>query len=89
MKSYVLAFSHIKVPEANVTLPWKCQGQPKVIIWTFMVVLMYPMLHTKFQGRQSISSGEVLIIYGRGGYIGEVTWTFWTTVRSPGDFIWH
>ena len=50
MKSYVLAFSHI----------WPCrqnnQGQPNVIILTFLVVLRYLMLHTKFQGHRSIGS---------------------------------
>ena len=33
---------------------WPChkigQGQPRVIIWTKLVVLKHPMLHTKFQG---------------------------------------
>ena len=52
IKSYVLAFSHI----------WPCrkkgQGQPKVIICIFLVVLRYLMLHTKFQGHRSISSRE-------------------------------
>ena len=35
---------------------WPCrkivQGQPRVIIWTNMVVLEHPMLHTKFQGHR-------------------------------------
>ena len=34
------------------------QGQPRVIIWTTLVVLPYTMLHTKFQGHRSIGSGE-------------------------------
>ena len=34
------------------------QGQPRVIIWTTMVVLPYTMLHTKFQGHWSTGSGE-------------------------------
>ena len=34
------------------------QGQPRVIIWTTLVVLPYMMLHTKFQGHWSIGSGE-------------------------------
>ena len=34
------------------------QGQPRVIIWTTLVVLPYTMLHTKFQGLGSIGSGE-------------------------------
>ena len=52
MKSYVLAFYHI--------WPYrkKGQGQPKVIICIFLVVLRYLMLHTKFQGHWSINSGE-------------------------------
>ena len=36
----------------------KGQGQPKVIIWTILVVLAYLMLHTKFQGHRPIGSGE-------------------------------
>ena len=35
-----------------------CQGQPRVIISTTLVVLAYMMLHTKFQGHRSIGSGE-------------------------------
>ena len=43
-----------------------------------MVVLGYPMLHTKFQGHWSTGSGEedflnVFTIYGHGGHIGPVT----------------
>ena len=40
--------------------PWRKMGhgQPKVIIWTTLVVLPYMMLHTKFQGHWSIGSGE-------------------------------
>ena len=34
------------------------QGQPRVIIWTTLVVLPYTMLHTKFQGHRSSGSGE-------------------------------
>ena len=34
------------------------QGQPRVIICIILVVLTYTMLHTKFQGHQSIGSGE-------------------------------
>ena len=52
MKSHVLAFSDI----------WPCgtkgQGQPRVIIWTILIVLEYPMLHTKFQGHRPIGSGR-------------------------------
>ena len=35
-----------------------CQGQPRVIIWTNLVVLEHPMLHTKFQGHRSLGSRE-------------------------------
>ena len=35
-----------------------CIDQPKVIICAIMVVLGYPMLHTKFQGHWSTGSGE-------------------------------
>ena len=40
--------------------PWRKmgQGQPRVIIWTTLVVLPYTMLHTKFQGHWSIDSGK-------------------------------
>ena len=34
------------------------QGQPRVIIWTALVVLAETMLPTKFQGHQAIGSGE-------------------------------
>ena len=34
------------------------QGQPRVIICIFLVGLALTMLHTKFQGHQSIGSGE-------------------------------
>ena len=34
------------------------QGQPRVIIWTTLVVLPYTMLHTKFQGHWSIGFVE-------------------------------
>ena len=41
---------------------WPCskigQGQARVIIWTNLVVLKHPMLHTKFQGHQPFGSGE-------------------------------
>ena len=40
--------------------PWHKigQGQPSVIILIILVVLSYTILHTKFQGHQSIGSGE-------------------------------
>ena len=34
------------------------QGQPRVMICIILVVLLYTMLHTKFQGHRSIGSGE-------------------------------
>ena len=53
---------------------WPCrkigQGQPRVISWTNYDGLEPPMLHTKFRGNRSASSGEedfwrVFTIYGR------------------------
>ena len=37
---------------------WRCRkiGQPRVIIWTNLVELEYPMLHTNFQGHQPFVS---------------------------------
>ena len=59
------------------------QGQPRVIIWTKLVVLEDSMLHTKIQGHRPFGSGEeifkVFTIYGHGGHLGHVTWTIWTT----------
>ena len=41
---------------------WPChkigQGQPRVIVWTNLVVLEHPMLHKKFQGHQPLGFGE-------------------------------
>ena len=41
---------------------WPCrkkgQGQPRVIIWINLVVLMHTVLHTKFQGHQPFCSGK-------------------------------
>ena len=41
---------------------WPChkigQGQLRVIIWTNLIVLEHPMLHTNFQGHQRFGSGE-------------------------------
>ena len=57
---------------------WPChkngQGQPSVIIWTNLVVLEYPMLYTKFQGRRPLSSW----FYGPGSHLGHVTRNIWT-----------
>ena len=40
--------------------PWHKigQSQPRVTMWTFLVVRLYTMLHTKFQGHQFIDSGK-------------------------------
>ena len=79
MESYALAFSK----------SWPCrkigQGQLKVIIWTIMIVLKYPMLHTKFQGHQSTGSGveefwRVLPYMGVVAIV--VMWPGWTYFRS-------
>ena len=35
-----------------------CQGQSRVIIWTNLVVLEHPMLHTMLQGHRPFVSGE-------------------------------
>ena len=78
-----LPFSHAKSIRGQI---WPCrkigQGQPRVIIWTNLVVLEYPMLHTNFQGHQLFGSREedflkVFTIHGHGGHIGHVTWTIW------------
>ena len=37
-------------------------GQPRVVIWTILVVLAYTMLHIKFQGHRSIGSGEQVFL---------------------------
>ena len=41
---------------------WPCrkigQGQPRVIIWSNLVVLEHPMMHTKFQCHQPLGSRE-------------------------------
>ena len=52
-----------------------------------MVVLGYPMLHTKFQGHWVTGSGEedflkVFTIYGHGGHIGHVTLRACTNFNS-------
>ena len=52
-KSIVLPFSPYKSMREQI---WPCRkighGQPRVIIWTNLVVLMHPMLHIKFQGHR-------------------------------------
>ena len=57
-KSCISPFSHKK----HKGPIWPCrklgQGQPRVIIWTNLVVLEYPMLHTNFQGHRLFGSRE-------------------------------
>ena len=42
----------------NLTFRKISQAQPRVIIWTNLVVLKHPMLHNKFQGHRPFGSGE-------------------------------
>ena len=57
--SIVLPFSHTKKKGDQI---WPCRkighGQPRVIIWTHLVVLEHPMLHANFQGHMPFVSGE-------------------------------
>ena len=75
---------------------WHCrkisQGQPRVIIWTKLVVLEHPMLHTKFKGHRPFGSREedflrFIPYMGMATILGHVTWTVWTNFRSP--FRWR
>ena len=55
----------------------KFKGQPRIIIWRNLVILEYPMLHTKFQDHWLFGSGEedflkVFTIYGYGGHLGHL-----------------
>ena len=63
------------------------QGQPRVIIWTNLVVLERPMLHANFQGHRHFGSKEedfrAFTIYGHGGHLGYVTRTIWTNSSMP------
>ena len=72
------------------------QGQPRVIIWTTLVVLPYKMLHTKFQGHWSIGSGEedflrFLPYMGMAAML--VMWPkpfeYLFFPKGPGDCIWN
>ena len=58
-KSIVLPFFPCKSIRDQI---WPCrkigQGQPRVIIWTNLVVLDHPMAHTKIQGHRPFGSGE-------------------------------
>ena len=64
------------------------QVQPRVIIWTTLVVLPYMMLHTKFQGHGSTGSGEedffiVFTIYGHGSHVGPILpQAFWFQIAQ-------
>ena len=77
----VLPFSPYKSIRDQI---WPClkigQGQPKVIIWTDLLVLK---LHTKFKGHRPFGSGKVFTIYGHCGHLGHLTWTIWTNFCSP------
>ena len=84
--SIVLTFSHIKAWDQI----WSCrkisQGQSRVIIWTNLVVLEHPMLHSKFQGHRPFGSEEedfLRFSIFNGGHLGHVTWTVWTNFRFP------
>ena len=64
---------------------WSCckigQDQSWGIIWTNLVALEYPMLHTKlsafrFQRRRFLKD---FTIYGHGSHLSHVTWTIWTS----------
>ena len=64
---------------------WPCrkvsQGQLRVIIWTNLVVLEHPMLHTKFQSHRPFGSREE-DFYGVLPYMGMVA----ILVMWPGPF---
>ena len=70
---------------------WPCckigQVQPRVIIWTNLVVLKHPMLHNKFQDHRPFGSWDdffkFFTTYGHGGNLGRETRTIWTIFRSP------
>ena len=58
-KIHCFALSPFKSPRDQIWPWWKIgQGQPKVTIWTNLVVLSHLMLHIKFQGNQPSGSGE-------------------------------
>ena len=44
--------------QENITCMKIGQGQTRVIIWTNVVELEHPMLHTKFQGHRPFGSGK-------------------------------
>ena len=59
---------------------WVGQGQLSFIIWTNLLVLTSPMLHTKSQGHRPSRSGEdfymIFTIYGCGGHLSHVNKIF-------------
>ena len=70
------------------------QGQPRVLICIILVVLLYTMTHTKFQGNLSIGSEEgdffnVIIIYGHGGHVGHVTQLICINFHSHSPLSFH
>ena len=92
----IFTFAHAKAYDQ--IWPW-CkigQGQPRVIIWTILVVLAYIMLHTKFQDNMSIGSQEedFLAFFA---YIGMVAiLVIWPrpvaqlfVPKDPGDCTWN
>ena len=83
-KIQCFTFSAFKSLRDQIWPSWKIgQGQPRVTIWTNLVVLSHLMLQTKFQGNQPSGSGEedflrFLTIYWQCGHLGHETWTIWT-----------
>lgn len=77
IKLSIFAFSHI----------WSChtkgQDHPKGIIWIIMVVLEYPMLHSKFQGYQLVLETILNInkVYGHVKSAGKQMWHFHEKVK--------
>ena len=58
MKSYAIALSNIKHQKAKLNLAViKVKVTPKSL-FEKMLVLEYPVLHTKFQGHKSVGPGE-------------------------------
>ena len=74
-KSIVLPFFFLPYKSIKDQI-WPCrkigQGHPRVIIWTILVVLEHPMLHTKFQGHRPLGSGEEFSRFLP--YMGMVMW---------------
>ena len=62
------------------------QGQPRVMIYTNLVVLHTPMLHAKFQNHRPPDSKEVFkvfAIYSQGSHLGHLTIAIYTNFLSP------